>query len=70
MSQEASEKLFYLRGDTPRKEVALAVGISVSALSNYEHGIRVPKDNIKKRLADYYGKTVGEIFFAEESHAT
>lgn len=52
-----------LRGQKSQKEVASAVGISISALGMYEIGQRIPKDNIKKRLAEYYGKTVGEIFF-------
>lgn len=60
--------LIYLRGEKSRLEVANACGITVSALSNYENNLRIPRDEIKIRLASYYGKTVGEIFFAEENH--
>jgi len=31
----------------------------------YEIGERVPRDEVKTRLAKLYGKTVEEIFFAE-----
>lgn len=61
----AGEKLKKLRGDRSQGEVAKAVFISDSALSAYENGDRVPRDEVKKRLASYYGKTVGEIFFNE-----
>lgn len=59
----ASEILIQLRGERTQAEVAKAVGISVSAISMYEQGERIPRDEIKRKLADYYKKTVGEIFF-------
>lgn len=58
------QRLRDLRGDKPRNEVAKAVGISLSALTMYETGQRVPRDQIKVKLADYYGKTVQDLFFA------
>lgn len=58
-----AEKLRDARGSRARKDVAKAVGISLSALAMYESGYRVPRDEIKVRLANLYGKTVGEIFF-------
>lgn len=57
-----------LRGTKTREEVAKAVEISVSALSMYENGDRIPRDDIKVRLANYYGKSVSFIFFAHEVH--
>lgn len=62
----AGEKLRKLRGDKSQEEVARAVFISDSALSSYENGDRIPRDDVKRRLAEYYGKTVGEIFFNEK----
>lgn len=56
--------LVELRGERSQKEVSDAVGISDSALSMYENGDRIPRDTIKVRIAEYYNKTVGEIFFA------
>lgn len=57
------KRLIELRGNKSQSEVAKAVGISDSALSMYECGERTPRDSIKVRLAQYYGKTVQSIFF-------
>ena len=54
------------RGTIPRKRVCEAVGISLSALMNYENGARVPRDSIKRKLAKFYGKGIEELFFADE----
>ena len=62
-AKEIGERLVKLRGSTPRDVVAKAVGISVSAISMYENGERVPRDAIKIRLADFYSRSVQEIFF-------
>ncbi|MBR7082312.1 MAG: helix-turn-helix transcriptional regulator [Oscillospiraceae bacterium] len=61
----SGQRLSDIRGDRPRDMVASAVGISVSALQMYENGKRMPKDEIKKRLACYYETTVGWLFFDE-----
>lgn len=62
----SGDKLRELRGEKTQSEVAKAVEISDSALSAYEQNDRVPRDEVKVRLARYYGKTVQEIFFANE----
>ena len=59
----AAERLRTARGTKSRKEVAEAVGVSISAMAMYETGHRVPKDAIKQKLADYYGQTVQVLFF-------
>lgn len=59
------QKLKELRGKKTMQEVAKAVGVSQSAISMYEHGERVPSDNIKKALAKYFNTTVEKIFFTE-----
>lgn len=61
----AGQKLKDLRGDRSRDSVAAAVGISSSALGMYENNLRIPRDDIKKKLADYYGVTVQHLFFTE-----
>nr|WP_226639748.1 helix-turn-helix transcriptional regulator [Priestia flexa] len=61
--EKIAQKLMSLRGGLSREEVAIDVGISVSALQMYENGNRVPKDEIKIKIAKYYGKSVQEIFF-------
>lgn len=58
-------KLRELRGDLDAKTVAGALEISTSALFMYERGERIPRDQVKKRIAQYFGKSVEEIFFAE-----
>lgn len=58
------KRLLNLRGNTPRAKVAKDNNITYSALSNYELGIRIPRDEVKVSLARYYGKTIEEIFFA------
>ena len=63
-----AERLVNARGDKSRRVVAEAVGISVSALTMYELGQRVPRDDIKVRIADYYGCTVQALFFEPVCH--
>jgi len=58
-----AKKLKELRGDKNPIEVAEALKISSRALSSYELGERIPRDEVKKRIADYYHLTVQEIFF-------
>ena len=53
-----------LRGDKTMKTVADDLGISVSALGMYETGKRVPRDEVKVRMAEYFNTTVEAIFFA------
>lgn len=57
-----------LRGTTPREVVADAVGISVSALGMYEQGRRTPRDEVKIKLARFFGVGVETIFFASKTH--
>lgn len=61
---EIGKKLITLRGDKSQAEVSSALGISPSALSMYEAGERVPRDEIKIRIADYYNQSIESIFFA------
>lgn len=65
---KVAERLIYLRGKRIREEIARAVGISVSAISMYENGERISRDDIKIKLANYYGKTVQEIFLPKKRH--
>jgi transcriptional regulator with XRE-family HTH domain len=57
------EKLVKLRGKKSPEEVAKAIGVSLSSYIKYERGERNPSDAVKRRIADYYGRTVGYIFF-------
>jgi len=68
MKEIIAKRLVNLRGDLSRDEVANALSISVSTLQMYENGQRVPRDEIKMRIASYYRKTVQEIFFDNQQH--
>lgn len=57
------QELKRLRGDRTIQEVANATGIDPSTIGMYEIGQRIPRDNNKIILAQYYGMTVQELFF-------
>ena len=58
------ERLVELRGKRSQTEVANACGISLSAIGMYERGERVPRDEIKIKLARFYNVSVEELFYA------
>lgn len=58
------ERLRALRGETTRAELAEALGVSVSAITMYESGDRIPRDEIKLKIANYFNASVEQIFFA------
>lgn len=64
-AERIKQNLIQARGERTMVAVSKETGISVSALSMYESGDRVPRDEIKERLAKYYGTTVGSLFFGE-----
>lgn len=45
------------------KQIAKAVGISLSAYKNYESGNRFPRPEIARRIADFLGVSVDWLFF-------
>ena len=57
------ERLWTLRGNRTRKEVCEATNITISALANYEHGYRIPRDRAKVALSEYYGVGISELFY-------
>ena len=62
---------FRLRRLRWAKDVSSAVvserlGISRSALQMYEAGKRLPKDDIKVLLAEFYGMSVEDLFFSPD----
>ena len=64
--QTYADKLVELRKKkgVSRAEVAKAVGVTRSAMSMYERGERVPRDNIKIALAKYFNKSINFIFYS------
>ncbi len=61
-------KLKELRGDKTQQEAAAGIGITKSALAMYERDERVPRDEVKIRIADYYGVSVLFLFFNGTEH--
>ncbi len=62
------EILRELRGNITQEEMAKRLNITKSSLAMYERNERVPRDEVKVRIANYFGKTVQEIFFNCNEH--
>lgn len=66
------ERLRKLRKDKGQSMVFVArkLGIGYSTLCSYEYGLRSPCDDVKIRIARYFGVPVEKIFFNEENSET
>ncbi len=64
-AKTVGERLIKLRGNERREAVAKALNISVSALQMYENGRRMPRDEVKVRISQYYGESIYSIFYAQ-----
>ncbi len=58
------EKLIKLRGSKTQAEIAQKLGIAQSTYAMYETGDRIPGDETKIKIANFYKKTVQYIFFS------
>ncbi len=56
-----------LRGNRTRQRAAEALGITVEALRAYEHGQRVPRDEVILRAAWYYGVSAASLLRARRA---
>jgi transcriptional regulator with XRE-family HTH domain len=70
LKEAIGQKLIELRGARSREQIAAALGISVSAMQMYENNRRVPRDEIKMKLAQFYKVSVDEIFFSSQNHVS
>lgn len=61
-------KLKELRGDKTQQEVAEGIGITKSALAMYERDERIPRDEVKIRIAEYFGVSLLYLFFNGSEH--
>ena len=66
--KEIASRIRTLRGGRSVREVASGIGISPSALCMYEAGARTPRDDIKIRMAEYFGVSVDALFYAKNGH--
>ncbi|MCM1335383.1 MAG: helix-turn-helix domain-containing protein [Bacteroides sp.] len=60
------EKLRALRGNISQEEIASRIGITKSSWAMYERNERVPRDEVKIKIATFFNKSVQEIFFGAE----
>ena len=61
--EKYARRLRELRGDKTQEKVAKDLNISQSSYAMYENGQRIPSDEKKIKLAEYYSTTVQDIFF-------
>lgn len=61
-----NEQLKQLRGSMSQDEISRKIGITKSSWAMYERGERVPRDEVKIKIANYFNKTVQEIFFGQQ----
>lgn len=62
------EKLRELRGDKSQEKIAEEIGVTKSSWAMYERNERVPRDEVKVRIANYFHLSVQEIFFGCNEH--
>lgn len=62
--EKIATRLVELRGERRQTEVAMAIGVCQSTYSMYESGERIPSDEKKRKIAEYYNTTVQDIFFS------
>lgn len=59
------ERLRRLRSSRTLAEVAKELGVTEMAVSLWERGERMPSDDMKVKIANYYRKSVTTIFFKD-----
>ena len=60
---EIGKRLRRLRGSRTLDEVARSLNVSVSTLSAWERGERIPSDTMKMKISLYYKRPVTSLFF-------
>ena len=66
--QNQGNMLRRLRGTKSQAEIASSIGITKSAWAMYERGERVPRDDTKVRIADFFNVSVLDLFYAQDEH--
>ena len=64
-SKKIGERLKKLRGNKTLDTVAADLGVTKMAVSLWERGERVPNDEMKIRIAQYYKRSVAFLFFTD-----
>jgi len=65
-----ADNLRYLRKKkgVTQTEVAKALGVPATTYNAYETGQNVPRDEMKRKIAEYYDRSVQFIFFKRITH--
>ena len=63
--EEIGKAIKEMRGNRSQQEIADAIGCTKMAISQYENGQRMPNDDMKVSIANYFGVTVGSLFFTQ-----
>lgn len=61
--EKIAKNLRKIRGDRTLSEMALLLGVTTSAVGNYEQAIRIPRDETKVKYAEISGLSVEDIFY-------
>lgn len=60
-----NQRLRECRGEKSRSQIAKALGITPQMLGALERGSKRPSLALAKKVADYYGVSIEDIFFDE-----
>jgi len=64
-TEEVGRAIKEMRGNRSQQEIADALGCTKMAISQYENGQRMPNDDMKVSIANFFGVTVGSLFFTQ-----
>ena len=59
------EKIIFLRNEIniTQKELAQKLGISVASIAMYELNERIPRDEMKKKISEFFKVPIQDLFF-------
>lgn len=62
-AKKIGKRLRELRGELTAEQMAKALNVGVSAVYMWENGERIPRDEMKLKIAKYFKTSVDDIFF-------
>ena len=68
MSAGAIIRELRLEKGVSQEAAASEVGVTKSSWAMYERGERIPRDEVKVKIAGYFGRSVQDIFFSYIEH--
>lgn len=61
-------KILRKRKNLTQTALSKALGVPITTYNAWEQGVNIPRDEKKKAIADFYGLSVGYIFFKPITH--